>query len=178
LEKEYLLNNLIKTERVLLLNDTEGGKSGEMSLREALYYANEKDLDLMQVGEKNNMAICKILNYDSWLYHESKKKQKQEFKNRSQELKSINFRPVTDDHDFNLKIKKISEFLNDNHKVKISIRLKSREGAMRSINEAVVEKIITALSEKGIVDSKINWGFREINFIVKPEKKNVAKTKP
>lgn len=177
MEKQHLLNNQIKAQKVLLL-DKDGERVGEMSLREALYRANEQDLDLMQVGENKEFAICKILNYDSWLYHENKRKQKQEFKNRAQELKSINFRPVTDDHDFNLKLKKISEFLDDNHKVKVVIKLKSREGSMKSVNEAVVQRIIDSLAEKGVLDSKINWSFKEINFIVKPEKKVAPKVKP
>ena len=181
LEKQHLLNNQIKTERVLLL-DKEGEKVGEMSLREALYRANEQELDLMQVGQNKDLAICKILNYQSWMYHENKRKQKQEFKNRAQDLKSMNFRPVTDDHDFNLKLKKIEDFLEHNHKVKIVIRLKSREGAMKQVNEAVVERILTSLQEKGTLDSKVNTSFKEINFILKPEKKlahaNSAGSKP
>lgn len=176
MEKQHLLNDQIKLEKVLLLGE-DGEKLGEMSLREALYHANEKKLDLMQVGENKNIAICKILNYNSWLYHETKRKQKQEFKNRSQEMKTINFRPVTDDNDFNLKIKKIGEFLDDNHKVKVVLKFRSREASMKEVNNAVVQKIISSLDNKAVLDSKISSGFKEINFIVKPEKKAVAKVK-
>jgi translation initiation factor IF-3 len=173
----HLLNSQIKAQKVLLL-DEDGGKVGEMSTREALYRANEQEMDLMQVGENKDIAICKILNYDSWLYHENKKKQKQEFKNRSHEMKTINFRPVTDDHDFNLKMRKIAEFLEDNHKVKIVIKLRSREGSMKSVNDAMVQRIMGAITEKGTLDSRVSTTFKEINFIVKPEKKVVLKSKP
>lgn len=176
MEKQHLLNGQIKSEKVLLL-DKDGEKVGEMSLREALYRSNEQSLDLMQVGDNRGVAICKILNYDSWLYHENKKKQKQDFKNRHHEMKTINFRPATDDNDFNLKVRKISEFLDDNHKVKVVIKLKSREGAMRTVNEAMVQKIIESLSEKASLDSKVSYSFKEINFIVKPEKKAAPKVK-
>jgi translation initiation factor IF-3 len=176
LEKQHPLNNQIKCNQILLL-DKDGEKVGEMSLKDALKKAEEQELDLMQVGQNKDIAICKIINYESWLYHESKKKQKQEFKNRAQELKSMNFRPVTGDNDFNIKVKKVEEFLDENHKVKIVIRLKNREGSMRTVNEAFVQKIVDTLGDKASMDSKINYSFKEINFILKPEKKHAPKVK-
>lgn len=176
MDKQPLLNYAIKAQKILLL-DQEGQKIGELNRNDAIRRAQEQDLDLMQVGENPNYAICKILNYQSWKYHEDKKRQKQEFKNRSQDLKTINFRPVTGDHDFLLKVKKINEFLEDNHKVKVCIKLKSREASMRSVNEEVVNRIQEALQEFGVLDSKVNWSPKEINFIMKPSKKQTAKPK-
>lgn len=176
MEKQHLLNEEIRAQKVLLLGE-EGEKLGVVSLREALEKAAAQELDLMLVNQTPEMAVCKILNYSSWLYHENKRKQKQDFKNRAQEVKSMSFRPVTGEHDFELKIRKINEFLEHNHKVKIVIKLKSREGAMKSVNDAVVEKIIESLSENGSLDGKISSSFKEINFIIKPEKKNTPKPK-
>lgn len=175
-QNQHLLNRQIKASKVLLL-DQDGEKVGQMTINEALQKAVEQELDLMQVGQKEDLAICKIINYESWLYHENKKKQKQEFKNRAHEVKSINFRPVIGDNDFSLKMKKIEEFLADNHKVKVAIKLKSREGTMKAVNDAIIKRIMDSLESKGALDSKINWSPREINFIVKPEKKAVPKMK-
>lgn len=175
-QSQHLLNRQIKANQVLLL-DSEGGKVGQMTLNEALNKASEQELDLMQVGENGDVAICKIINYESWLYHEHKKKQKQESKNRPQEVKTINFRPVTGENDFSLKMKKIDEFLAGNHKVKVVIKLKSREATMKSVNDAIVQKILDNLDTKGALDSKISSTFREINFIVKPDKKVSPKAK-
>lgn len=176
MEKQPLLNNAIRAQKVLLL-DIDGERIGEMSRIDALNRARNEELDLMQVGESPNFAICKIVNYESWKYHEEKKRQKQEFLNRSQELKTINFRPVTGDHDFLLKIKKIHEFLEHNHKVKVCIKMKSREGTMKSVNDEVVQRIQDGLAEVGILDGKVNWSFKEINFIMKPNKKPSVKLK-
>lgn len=175
-QNQHLLNRQIRANRVMLL-DKEGEKLGEMPISEALQKAYEQELDLMQVGQNKDVAICKIINYESWLYHENKKKQKQEFKNRAHEIKSMQFRPVIGENDFQLKIKKIEDFLEENHKVKIVIKLKSRESAMKSVNDAIVQKIIDNLAEKGTLDSKVSWSFKEINFIMKPEKKIAAKMK-
>ena len=178
LENKHLVNQQIKASRVMLL-DSDGSKIGEMSIREALNKAYEEELDLMQVGQNQDMAICKILNYESWLYHEQKKRHKQEFKNRSQEMKSMQFRPVIGDNDFNLKIKKVSEFLEDNHKVKIVIKFKTyRETTMQELNQEFVDKILSSVEEVGSLDGKVNMGGKDMSFILKPSKKPVPKVKP
>ena len=170
MEKQHLVNYEIKSPRVMVITDS-GEKMGEMSFKEAIQKAQDSGLDLMQVGEgRDRLPICKMLNYGAWRYHEEKRRKKQEFQNRAQETKSMNFRPVTDDNDFKLKIKKINEFLQKNHKVKIVIKLKSREGTMRELNEAVVARILDSLGEVGTLDTKISWSFKEINFVLKPNK--------
>lgn len=178
LEKEHLVNEHIKASSVMLL-DTEGNKLGEFSLKDALQKAYDEQLDLMQVGMNQTMAICKILNYESWLYHEKKKREKQEFKNRSQEMKSISFRPVIGDNDFNLKARKVAEFLGDNHKVKVVIKFKSyRESTMQELNKEFIDKILSTVDEVGALDGKVSFGGRDMNFILKPSKKPAPKVKP
>lgn len=170
LDKKNCINEQIRASKVLLLGK-EGEKIGVFALREALDMADKEDLDLMQVGQNQEFAICKIVNYSSWLYHEQKKKHKQEVKNKSHDLKCINFRPGIGENDFNRNIKKISEFLEEQHKVKVSVKFKSfRETTMVELNNAFIEKIINSLDEFGILDGKINNGGRDINFIVKPSK--------
>lgn len=178
LDNKHLVNEQIKANRVMLL-DTDGNKLGEISFREALNKAYEQQLDLMQVGANQDVAICKILNYESWLYHEQKKRHKQEFKNRSQEMKSMQFRPVIGDHDFNLKIKKVAEFLDENHKVKIVIKFKSfRETTMQDLNQEFIDKILSSVEEVGALDGKVNIGGKDMSFILKPSKKPAPKAKP
>lgn len=175
MEKNHLINEQIRSPKVLLLN-TEGGKIGEMPFREALKIAQEQEMDLMQFGQAKDMAICKILNYSKWLYHEQKKKHKQEVKNKSQEMKSMHFRPSIGEHDFQLKTKKVSEFLTENHKVKVVIKFKNyRETVMHELNNQFIEKLISSVQEVGVLDGKINNGGKEISFILKPFKKQSVK---
>lgn len=178
MEHTNLINQQIQSFRVMLL-DNDGNKLGEFPLREAIYKAQSQNLDLMQVGQNQDTAICKILNFESWLYHENKNKQKQEFKNRSQEMKSMTFRPAIGDNDFNLKMKKINEFLKENHKVKIIIKFKSfRETTMKELNNLFIQKIVKSIEDNGSLDSQVNFGGRDINFLLKPTKKITPKIKP
>lgn len=179
MEKKYFVNNQIRAQRILLLSE-EGEKVGEMSFHDAIKLAHEQDLDLMQVGENKDYATCKILKFDSWLYHEKKKQEKLDFKNRSHDIKTIQLRPSIGDNDFELKMKKVNEFLEDSHKVKIVIRFKTfRETQMKSINDEFIEKVIKTVENSGELDSKVTYGGKEINFMLKPAKKNIPKaTKP
>lgn len=171
LEKKHLINNQIRASKVMLLGE-DGGKLGEYSLNQALAKADALDLDLMQVGQNGDVSICKIVNYSSWAYHEQKRKHKQEVKNKSHEMKCINFRPSIGDNDFNRNIKKISEFLGEGHKVKVCVKFKSfRETTMTDLNKAFVQRINDSLVSFGEVDGKINNMGRDINYIVKPVKR-------
>jgi len=175
LEKpQHLLNNNIRANRILLLSD-EGQK--ELSYQDAIKQAYDQSLDLVQFGFNNGVATCKILKYDSWLYHEKKKKDKLEFKNRSQELKSMGFRPGIGENDFQIKMKKIGEFLEENHRVKIIIKLKNREFTMKEFNDALVNKITENIKEFASLDSRVSYSPKEINFMLKPEKKVAPKPK-
>lgn len=170
------MNNQIRANKILLL-DGEGQKVGDFTFKEALDKAYVDGLDLVQVGANKDIAVCKLLKYDSWLYHEKKKREKQEFKNRAQEMKTMNFRPNIGDNDFNVKIKKVSEFLEENHKVKVVIKLKNREFTMKTLNDEAIERITDAVKDIATLDSKINWSPKEINFMLRPEKKVVTKQK-
>lgn len=166
---EHILNHQIKLQKVLLFT-INGEKLGSYSLKDALALAEQENLDLMQVGEDKDVAICKMVNYDSWRYHEAKKKQKADFKNRSLDLKSINFRPAISSHDFDLKIEKINQFLKNKHKVKVVIQLRGREGNMKEVNNLFIQKIINCTKSLGVVEGGISFGKRDIIFTIKPEK--------
>jgi len=173
----HLINEQIKAPKVMLL-DSDGAKLGQFLLKDALKKAQEKQLDLVQLAEKQDMVICKIMNYESWLYHRQKEKHKQELKNRGHEIKIMQFRPVIGDNDFNLKIKKITEFLEDNHRVKIVIKFKNyRESTMQDLNNKFIEKILNSIETVGTLDSKINSSGKDLFFIIKPSRKPTQKVK-
>lgn len=176
-ETKHFINYQIKHPKILLL-DEKGEKIGDYLLRDAQRVASEQNLDLMQVGTNLDVAICKILKYDSWLYHQKKKQDKDSFKNRGGEVKNIQLRPVTGEHDFQLKMKQASKFLEDNQKVKFIIKFKNfRETMMTNLNNDVVGKVLASLKDFGEVDGRVNQGQKEINFFLKPTKKPTSQNK-
>lgn len=176
MSQEILLNRAIKAHKILLIGN-DGEKIGEFSLREALDKAYDADLDLMQVGESKDIAVCKILDFQAFQYHEQKKLQKQNKINKQHELKTIVFTPNIGENDFNLKINSIKNFLTEGHKVKVDIKFRNRQAYMTSINDALVDKIKTNLDDFGALDSNQTWSHKSINFILKPALKNKNKLK-
>lgn len=175
-----MINNQIRANNIMLLGE-DGEKIGEFTFHKALEVAMEQELDLVQVGEnpKEKIAICKMFNYGSFLYHENKKKSKQDFENRRQEIKIINIAHGIGDKDYEIKMKKIREFIEETKKVKIIIKFGSaREASNRDLSQTFIKKVITSVEEFSALENNISsQGFREYNFMIKPKKIQLSNNK-
>ena len=100
----------------------EGGQLGIVSTREALAMAHEQHLDLVEVSDKADPPVCRIMNYDKFRYELKKKQQEARKKQTTIETREIKFRPKTEKHDLNFKLRKIKEFLEEKNKVKVTMR--------------------------------------------------------
>lgn len=173
MEKKHLINNQIRANKIMLLGE-DGNKLGDFTFQKALDIAMEKELDLVQVGEnpKEQVAICKIFNYGSFLYHENKRKSKQDFENRRQDLKTMNISHGIGEKDYDLKIKKIKEFIDESRKVKIIIKFGSaREASNRELSQSFIRRVVDSVEEFSSLENNISsQGIREHNFIIKPKK--------
>lgn len=172
--KKVLLNDEIIAKKVMLYNK-DGEKLGLMGIQEARHRAEQANMDLVQMHETDEFAVCRVLNYDSWLYHEQKKKHKQEIKNKSHEMKEMRFTPVIGEHDLNVKVNKCVDFLKSGHKVKIVVELKGRQFANKQATEELIEKIQSGLADFGVVDGGVKNDTKGVMFQIKPEIK-VKKT--
>lgn len=173
MEKKHLINNQIRANKIMLLGE-DGNKLGDYSFHEALDIAMDKELDLVQVGEnqKEHVAICKMFNYGSFLYHENKKKSKQDFENRRQEIKTINIAHGIGEKDYEIKMRKVREFIDESRKVKIIIKFGSaREASNRELSQAFIKKVVSSVEEFSSLENNISsQGIREYNFLIKPKK--------
>ena len=97
----------------------EGSQLGIVTAREAMAMAQEQGLDLVEVSDKADPPVCRIMNYDKFRYELKKKQQEAKKKQTTIETREIKFRPKTEEHDLNFKIRKIKEFLEEKNKVKI-----------------------------------------------------------
>ena len=115
------------TYREVRLIGPEGGQLGIVSAREALAMAHEQHLDLVEVSDKADPPVCRIMNYDKFRYDLKKKQQEARKKQTTIETREIKFRPKTEEHDLNFKLRKIKEFLEEKNKVKVTMRFRGRE---------------------------------------------------
>ena len=115
------LNDDIRYDQVRLIG-ADGNQLGVMSSRDALEKAYEEGLDLVEVSGDANPPVCRIMNYDKFRYEQSKKQAEARKRQTVVEIKEVKFRPKTEEHDLNFKIKNIKKFLANKNKVKITLR--------------------------------------------------------
>ncbi len=126
-------------------------------------------MDLVEINSKTNPPICKILNYNKFIYRQNKKIKKN--KNKNFIIKEIKFRPNTNKNDYNTKIKKIKNLINKHYKIKIIIRFKGREVihkniAIKMLNN--IKKKLNKISKLDFLNNKIENN--QMIMIFKPNK--------
>jgi translation initiation factor IF-3 len=126
---------------------------GIYSTEQALEMAHAQELDLVEISDKNDPPICRVIDYTKFLY-ELKKKQK-EAKNKSSKtvIKEIRFGPNTDEHDFEFKVKHAKKFLEEGSKVKAYVHFKGRTIIHKDRGELLLLKFTQELDEVGKVES-------------------------
>ena len=122
---KYRINNFIKAESVRLIGP-EGENFGEVPTKEAISRALDLGLDLIEISPNAKPPIAKIVEYGKFLYSENKKQKAMKSKAHIVEVKSVQIKVGTGDHDLNLKAKKASEWLKEGHRVKINLFLPGR----------------------------------------------------
>ncbi|MBL7108529.1 MAG: translation initiation factor IF-3 [Candidatus Cloacimonetes bacterium] len=164
------INHQIKVQEVRLVGP-EKEPLGIMSTRQAQQKAEEFGLDLVEVAPNSNPPVCKIIDYKKFLFEESKKAKQAKKKQKSTQLKEIKFRPRTEEHDYNFKVKNIKNFLEKNYKVKITIQFRGREMAHKELGYDLMKKLKEELSEFGSFENNPKMEGRFLIAFVSAKKK-------
>ncbi len=144
-QQEHRTNHLIKALEVRLVG--ENITPGVMSLFEANKLAKELELDLVEISPGANPPVCRIIDYNKFLYEEKKKKKEMKAKSKTSEVKEIRFTPNTDDHDFDFKVKHAEKFLEDGNKVKAHVQFKGRAIMFKERGELLLLKFADSLKD-------------------------------
>lgn len=143
---------------------------GVMSSSEAQAKADDAGLDLVEISGVSDPPVCRIMNYDKFRYEQSKKKSEARKRQTVVEVKEIKFRPKTEEHDLNFKIKNIKKFLANKNKVKITLRFRGREIVYaHSQGVEVLNKIAAALEEHGTIIQQPKMEGRQMVMFVAPK---------
>jgi translation initiation factor IF-3 len=139
-----LINNRIRAEKVRLI-DEAGQQVGILPLQEAVNRAKEKGLDLIQITEKVDPPVCKIMDYGKYLY--SLKKKDRKIKHHAGELKGIRLSFAISEHDLQTRAKQAEKFLKKGDKVRVELRLRGREKAHQDFAREKIKKFIEELQK-------------------------------
>lgn len=130
----------------------------------------EQGLDLVEVSDKADPPVCRIMNYDKFRYDLKKKQQEAKKKQTVVETREIKFRPKTEEHDLAFKIRKIKEFLEDKNKVKVTMRFRGREIVYaQTIGLAALAKIADTLREDCVILQEPRMEGRQLVMFVGPK---------
>jgi translation initiation factor IF-3 len=142
-----MINEEITSKEVRLVN-FDGEQLGVVSIKDALSRAYENGLDLVEVSAKADPPVCRLMDFDKYRYELSKKQKEAKKKQTVVETKEIKFRPKTETHDLNFKIKQIKKFLGQKNKVKVTMRFRGREIVYaQTIGLEAMNKIADSLRE-------------------------------
>jgi len=143
LNRKPLVNNRIRAREVRLI-DENGKQIGILELRKALQTAWERNLDLVQMTEKVEPPVCKIMEYGKYLYQQEKKEREAKKKTRG-ELKGIRLSFNISQHDLETRVNQAEKFLRQGNKVRIELRLRGREKALADFAKEKMNKFLEIL---------------------------------
>ena len=125
-----------------MLVDENGVKVGQVATADAVRMAEERMLDLVEVAPLAKPPVCRIMDYGKYRYQLQKKEKDARKKQKVQTLKEIKMRPKIDEHDYNFKVRAIKNFLEEGHRVKVSVFFRGREMSFLSKGEEVLNRVI------------------------------------
>lgn len=153
------------------LVDADGEQVGVVSIEEALEKATEAGLDLVEVAPQAAPPVCKIMDYGKHVFAKSKSQQSGKKKQKQQQVKEIKFRPGTDIGDYNIKLRKLNEFLEEGDKIKVTLRFRGREMAHQDLGHDLLERVRNDLEEVASVEAMPKMEGRQLIMVMAPRKK-------
>jgi translation initiation factor IF-3 len=150
-QQEHRTNHMIRVPEVRLVGDNV--EVGVYPTQDAQRMANDQGLDLVEISPQAVPPVCKIIDYNKFLYEKKKKEKEMKAKSKVSEVKEIRFTPNTDDHDFDFKSKHAENFLKDGNKVKAYVQFKGRAIMFKERGELLLLKFAERLVEVGTLES-------------------------
>ena len=165
----YIINERIRAREVRLVGDNV--ENGIYSIHEALKLAEEQELDLIEISSTAQPPVCKILDYQKFLYQQKKRQKEQKAKAAKVVVKEIRFGPQTDDHDYNFKLKHAQEFLKEGAKVKAYVFFRGRSILFKEQGEVLLLRFANDLEEIGKLEQMPVLEGKRMTIMLSPKKK-------
>ena len=161
-------NQFIQAPKVRVI-DENGENLGVMYTREAFEQAQEIGLDLVEISPGADPPVAKFLDIGRYKYEAQKKANEQRKRQKTQEIKEIKMRPNIDDHDYQTKMKKVVEFIEEGDKVKLTLRFRGREMAHNQLGMAVLQRVAEDTSQIAKVEQYPRLEGRQMLMVIAPK---------
>lgn len=151
--------------------DADGAQLGILGREEALRVAEERELDLVEVAPDADPPVCRVIDHGRYLYREKKKEQESKRKKRPPQRKELQLRPGIDEHDFQVKAKRLVRFLDEGHTVEVTIRFRGRETSRMDLGERLLQRLHEELGDRGVVNSPVERAGSQMRQVFAPPRK-------
>jgi len=166
-DKGHRINHRIRAQEVRVIY--EGDQLGVMPTHQAMRLAEDKGVDLVEISPNTFPPVCRIMDYGKFKYEEAKKKQQQRKGTTVFETKEIKFRPKTDEHDMDFKVKHIRRFLEEGNKVRLAVVFRGREMAHPQTGRNVLDRVADRCKDISAVEATPNLEGRRMIMLVAPK---------
>ncbi len=150
--------------------DSNGEQRGVLPLREAIEVAKDEGLDLVEVSPNVDPPVCRIMDFGKYLFEQNKKAQSARRKQKQVHVKEIKFRPGTDEGDYQIKLRKLVQFLETGDKTKVTLRFRGREMAHKELGAQLLARVRGDLEEYGTVEQMPQMEGRQMVMVIAPKK--------
>ena len=173
LKEQYRINERIRVREVRLVGDNI--ETGVYPIAQALKIAEEQGMDLVEISPNAAPPVCRVIDYQKFLYQQKKRQKEQKAKSVKVVVKEIRFGPQTDDHDYNFKLKHAKGFLEDGDKVKAYVFFKGRSILFKEQGEVLLLRFANDLEDYAKVDQMPILEGKRMTIQLSPKKKEAAK---
>ncbi|MDU8926697.1 translation initiation factor IF-3 [Alisedimentitalea sp. MJ-SS2] len=161
------VNDKIRADEIRLIG-AEGENHGVVSPRRAMDLAEEAGLDLVEISPNATPPVCKIMDFGKFKYEQQKRESEARKKQKIIEVKEVKFRPNTDTHDYDVKMRNVFKFLGNGDKVKITLRFRGREMAHQNLGRELLLRVADDIAEVGKVENMPKMEGRQMIMMIAP----------
>ena len=169
-KKRIRRNDEIEATEVRVIR-SDGEQAGVMGIAAAIDMAYDEGLDLVEVSPTADPPVCRIMDFGKYLFEQNKKNQSAKRKQKQVHVKEIKFRPGTDEGDYQIKLRKLVQFLENGDKTKVTLRFRGREMAHKELGAKLLARVRDDLDEYGSVEQMPQMEGRQMVMVIGPKKK-------
>ena len=161
------VNDRIRAPEIRLIG-ADGENIGVVTPARAMDLADEAGLDLVEISPNATPPVCKIMDFGKFKYEQQKRESEARKKQKTIEVKEVKFRPNTDTHDYDVKMRNVFKFLENGDKVKVTLRFRGREMAHQNLGRELLERVAEDTKERGKVENMPKMEGRQMIMMIGP----------
>jgi len=170
---ETRINDRIRVPQVRLIGE-DGNQVGVVPTEQALSYAQERDLDLVEVAAEARPPVCRVLDYSKYKYEQEQKAKQARRHQKQVNVREIKLRPKIADNDYETKKNHVTRFLNGDDRVKVTIMFRGREQTHPERGERLLMRLADDVAEIGTIEQRPQQDGRNMTMLLSPTKKQTA----